>query len=106
MRTYTRRMTTTRWWKYVVAVSNGVPGAEVARTAEFDPSAISRWRRGDKPDVASALKFARAYGRNVLEALVEAGVITESEADLHDVPVGVDDLTIIELLEEALNRVR
>lgn len=106
MRTYTRRMTTTRWWKYVLVVSDGAPGAEVARRAEFDPSAISRWRRGDRPDVASALKFARAYGRNVLEALVEAGEITETEAALHDVQVGVDDLTIIELLEAALNRVR
>jgi len=99
-------MSTTRWWKYVEAVTDGALGVEIARKAEFDPSAISRWKRGDNSKVAFAIKFARAYDRNVLEALVEAEVITEAEAKLHDVKLGVGDLTTVELLEEVLKRLR
>ena len=99
-------MNTTRWWTYVETVTDGASGVEIGRKAQFDPSAISRWRRGDKPDVSFALKFARAYGRNVLEALVEAEVISPSEAKLHEVQIGVCDLTTVELLEEVLKRVR
>ena len=106
LRNYTQRMNTTRWWTYVLAVTDGASGVDVARKAQFDPSAISRWKRGDKPDVSFALKFARAYGRNVLEALVEAEVITETEAKLHEVQIGVGDLTTVALLEEVLDRVR
>jgi len=99
-------MNKTRWWIYVEAVTDGSSGVDIARKAEFDPSAISRWKRGDKAEVAFAVKFARAYGRNVLEALVEAEVITESEAKLHEVKAAVGDLTTVELLEEALHRLR
>jgi len=106
LRNYNRRMNKTRWWIYVEAVTDGAPHVEIARKAEFDPSAISRWKRGDKADVAFALKFARAYKRNVLEALVEAEVITEAEAKLHEVKAAVGDLTTVELLEEALHRIR
>lgn len=106
MRTYNQRMNTTRWWTYVEAVTDAASGVEIARKAEFDPSAVSRWKRGDRPDVLFVLKFARAYKRNVLEALVEGGFITDAEAKLQEVKVGVTDLTTVELLEEALRRVR
>lgn len=99
-------MDTTRWWAYVERVTEGAGGVEIARKAQFDPSAISRWKRGENPRWDFVLKFARAYGRNVLEALVEADFITEEEAQLHEIKVGVDDLTTVELLEEALKRVR
>lgn len=98
-------MNTTRWWKYVEAVAGDVPGREIARTAEFDPSAVSRWKKGEKPRWDFVLKFARAYKRNVLEALVEAGFLSDEEVNLTEVKVGVEDLTLEELLEEALRRV-
>lgn len=99
-------MNTTRWWAYVERVTNGATGVEIAHKVEFDPSAVSRWKRGENPRWDFVLKFARAYGRNVLEALAEAGFITEEESNLREVKVGVEDLTTVELLEEALKRVR
>ncbi|TFD51999.1 XRE family transcriptional regulator [Cryobacterium sp. Hh11] len=99
-------MNTTRWWAYVMRVTDNAGGVDIARKAEFDPSAVSRWKRGENPRWDFVLKFARAYGRNVLEALTEAGFITESESQLHDIKVGVADLTTVELLEEVLSRLR
>lgn len=99
-------MNTTRWWAYVERVTNNAGGVEIAHKVQFDPSAVSRWKRGDNPRWDFVLKFARAYNRNVLEALVEAEFITEEEASLREIKAGVEDLTTVELLEEALKRVR
>lgn len=97
-------MNTTRWWQYVESVTEGATGIEIARHSGFDPSAISRWKRGDRPDVLFVIKFARAYGRNVLEALAEAGFITTDEANLHAVQVGVKDLGTLDILDELRRR--
>ena len=99
-------MNTTPWWDYVQRVTNNAGGVEIARKADFDPSAVSRWKRGDPPRWDFVLKFARAYNRNVLEALAEAGFITQEEANLHEVRVGVEDIDTIALLEEVIRRQR
>ena len=99
-------MSTTRWWDYVQSVTDGESQQQVARHAEMDPSAVSRWKRGENPRWDFVLKFARTYNRNVLEALAAAEFITDEEAGLRDVQVGVADLPTTELLEEALRRER
>ena len=99
-------MSKTPWWDYVQTVTNGASGREIANTADFDPSSISRWKRGDPPRWDFVIKFARAYNRNVIEALVMADMITDEEAGLREVKVGVDDLTTEELLDEALRRIK
>lgn len=59
-----------------------------ATRAGFDKSAFTRWKRGAAADPAFAVKLARAYGANVLEALVQAELITSEEAELRTVDTG------------------
>lgn len=53
---------------------------DAARKAGFNQSAFTRWKGGAKADPEFVVKFARAFGLNVLEALVAAEVITQEEA--------------------------
>jgi len=95
-----------QWWDYVQRVTNNAGGVEIARKVEFDPSAVSRWKKGENPRWDFVLKFAEAYDRNVLEALTAAGFITKEQADLREVKVGVEDIDTIALLEEVIRRLR
>lgn len=91
----------TRWWKFVEETTRGAKQTEIAARADIDQSHISRWYRGYPPSVQFVTRFARAYGVNVQQALVEAGMITEEEADLHTVVVtSFADATKAQLLEE------
>lgn len=78
-------MTETRWWRYIQRLTDGDTAQEAARRAGFDKSAFTRWKKGARADPDFVVKIARAYGANVLEALVEAEFITEEEAALHEV---------------------
>ena len=75
-------MTTTRWWQYIEPVISGMTMRDAAKKAGFNQSAFTRWKNGAKADPDFVVKFARAFHLNVLEALVEAGFITEEEASL------------------------
>lgn len=80
---------------------------DAAKKAGFNQSAFTRWKNGAKADPDFVVKFARAFHLNVLEALVEAEFITESEANLKEVSVGgpaLPDSTNEQLLEEILRR--
>lgn len=68
------------WARYARALIRGDSYASAARRAGFDKSAFSRWQQGKRPDPVCAVKLARAYGGDVLEALVAAGLITAEEA--------------------------
>lgn len=50
------------------------------------------------------VKFARAYDRNVLEALAAAEFISDEEARLTEVKIGVSDLSTVQLAQELLDR--
>ncbi|WP_315118586.1 hypothetical protein [Corynebacterium matruchotii] len=80
-------MKQTRWWKYVTETIQGRTFKEAAKIAGFDQSAFTRWKDGAAAKPEFVVKFARAYNRNVLEALVEAEFITEQEAGLQKVNV-------------------
>lgn len=61
---------------------------EAANQIGISKSNITRWKDGARAAPDFVVKVARAYGANVIEALVEAEFITEEEADLREVRVG------------------
>lgn len=96
---------TTRWYDYVTRVIEGMTARDAATRAGFDESAMTRWKQGKKADVKFVVQFARAFHQNVLQALAEAEIITDDEADLHEVKVGLADMTTHQLLEELARRI-
>ena len=95
----------TRWYEYITRVTEGMTAREVAARAGFDESAMTRWKKGMNADPKFVVQFARAFHQNVLLALVEAELITEAEANLHEVRIGVEDMTTHQLLEELAQRI-
>ncbi|MDJ1113202.1 hypothetical protein [Microbacterium dauci] len=98
-------MTETRWWNYVQLVAGVVQAKDIADVVGIDKSNVTRWKQGSRPAVEFVLKFARSYGRPVVEALAEAGFITDAEAGVREVKIGVAELTDLELARELLARV-
>lgn len=97
------------WADYLNRHAGSETGREVASKLGVTESNISRWRRGGQtPDVKYVVAFARAYGRPVLEALVEAEVITEEEAKarprLAPDPDQLSDDDLLRILRDRLNR--
>lgn len=101
-------MEQSRWWNYVRDVIGDTTAKDVADHVGIDKSNVTRWKQGSKPAVEFVLKFARAYGVNVLNALVEAGFITNEEAGTLEVQIGktaaISKASSAELLEELLRR--
>ena len=95
----------TRWYDYILHVSNGLTAKEAATKAGFDQSAMTRWKNGANVDPKFAVQFARAFDQNVLLALAEAELITDEEAKLHEVKIGIEDLSTRDLLEELARRI-
>jgi transcriptional regulator with XRE-family HTH domain len=95
----------TRWYEYVLRTTEGMTAKEVADRAGFDQSAMTRWKNGANADPKFVVQFARAFNQNVLMALAQADLITDEEADLHEVKIGVQDMTTQELLEELARRI-
>lgn len=100
-------MTNTRWWQYVSQVIGGSTYSEAAEKAGFDKSAFTRWKKGARADPDFVVKIARAYGVNVLEALVEAEFITDEEAALTTIAPQLDlaQIDAQELLDELQHRI-
>lgn len=102
-------MANTQWWTYVTQVIGNDSFTEAARRARFDKSAFTRWKSGAKADPAFAVQLARAYDRNVLEALVAGDFLTPEEADLREVVAGgptLADASDVQLADEVLRRMR
>lgn len=95
----------TRWYEYVLRVTEGMTAKEVADKAGFDQSAMTRWKNGANADIRFVVQFARAFNQNVLLALAEAELITFEEADLHEVKIGIEEMTTQQLLEELARRI-
>lgn len=95
----------TRWWLWLADIASGAKQQDIAARIGVDQSHISRWKAGYRPGVDFVIKTAEAYGRNPLEALVAAEILTEAQAALHE--VRITDYTQAsdeELLEELLRR--
>lgn len=95
----------TRWYDYVLRITEGLTAKEAAMKAGFDQSAMTRWKNGANVDPKFAVQLARAFNQNVLLALTEAELITAEEADLHEVKVGIEDISTQRLLEELASRI-
>jgi transcriptional regulator with XRE-family HTH domain len=95
----------TRWYDYITRVADGMTAKEVSVRAGFDQSAMTRWKNGANADPKFVVQFARAFHRNVLEALAESELITDKEANLHEVRIGVEDMSTQQLLEELARRI-
>ena len=95
----------TRWYEYVLRVTEGLTAKEAAAKAGFDQSSMTRWKSGANVDPKFAVQLARAFHQNVLQALTEAELITAEEADLHEVKVGLEDISTQRLLEELARRI-
>ncbi|QWY79676.1 transcriptional regulator [Arthrobacter phage Persistence] len=95
----------TRWYDYITRVTDGMTAREVATRAGFDESAMTRWKKGLNADPKFVVQFARAFNQNVLLALAEAELITDEEAALHEVKIGVEEMTTQQLLEELARRI-
>jgi hypothetical protein len=95
----------TRWYDYITRVTDGMTAREVATRAGFDESAMTRWKKGLNADPKFVVQFARAFNQNVLLALAEAELITDEEAELHEVKIGVQEMTTQQLLEELARRI-
>lgn len=103
------RVTDTTWADYVRAISDGDTGKTFAAKTGQSESAVSRWKSGaSTPDPRQVVIVARAYARNPIEALIAAGFLTRTEADL---PVATPralqlrDYSDFELATEMLRRV-
>ena len=95
----------TRWYRYLTRVTEGMTAKEAAVRAGFDQSAMTRWKNGANADPKFVVQFARAFHQNVLLALAESELITDEEASLHEVKIGVEDMTTQQLLEELAKRI-
>ncbi|AMO91624.1 hypothetical protein AWU68_1343 [Corynebacterium simulans] len=107
MRKYAVGVSETRWWKYIAPVIGNMTMRDAAQKAGFNQSAFTRWKNGAKADPEFVVKFARAFDLNVLQALVEAELISQNEADLREVHIGGVNLTDAsprQLAEEFLRR--
>lgn len=98
-------MTETRWWTYLQTLMGDQTQQEAAVQIGISKSNITRWKAGARADPDFVVKAARAYGANILEALVEAEFITEEEAALTEVSPAID-ITKIDaaVLAEELDR--
>lgn len=101
-------MSETRWWKYVEHLIGDDTAQDAARRAGFDKSAFTRWKKGAGVGPEFVVKLARAYQANVLEALVEAEFISETEAKLREISLSrrelIESLTDEEIAAEVLTR--
>lgn len=83
--------------------------SEAAKKTGISSSNFTRWKKGARADPDFVVKVARAYGKNVLEALVEAEFITDKEANLREVRKGglmLSEATEDELAAEVLRRMK
>lgn len=71
-----------KWWNYIVHITNGDAQTEIAARAKIQQSSLSRWKGGDPVRADQAIKVARAYGRPPIEALIAAGFLYRDEVDI------------------------
>ncbi|WP_159600269.1 hypothetical protein [Agromyces humi] len=74
-------MGTARSWAEYVYTALGVDAADaVAAVHGLDRELVADWLRGAAPRAEDVVLFARAFGLDVVDALVAAEVITAQEA--------------------------
>ena len=69
------------WWTFVQQTARGDTQARIGGRIGVTGPSVGRWSKGALPDPSTAARFAREYGRPVLEAFLAAGYLTPEEAD-------------------------
>lgn len=93
------------WWEYVQRTAGDETQAQIAARIGITGPSVGRWSRGSNPDPDVAARFAREFGRPVLEAFIAANYLTPEEAG--EQPSAVPSLTELshdELLAEVRRR--
>lgn len=92
------------------SLMDGQSQLDAAKQIGISKSNITRWKDGARAAPDFVVKVARAYGANVLDALVEAEFITEDEAALKevgpDVAAAIRLATDDQLTDEILRRLK
>jgi transcriptional regulator with XRE-family HTH domain len=79
------------FWDYVQWATGHEGQAEIARRIGVDKTTVWRWKNNNtSADHSVAIRFARAYHRDVGEVLAAAGHITEEEAAVREIVVATD----------------
>ncbi|WP_176386621.1 helix-turn-helix transcriptional regulator [Gulosibacter sp. 10] len=90
---------------WLSARTDGASLRDIAARAGVTQSTLSRQISGASTlDAGLVIKVARAYGLNVLEALVASGFVTEEEAGAPGVASALERATDTELAREILRR--
>lgn len=70
------------WPAFVRSVTRNATQPAISRKTGIDQGTISRWlndERSTTPSARGAVTFARAYGLNVIDTLIVAGIISEDD---------------------------
>lgn len=104
-RIYACAMNNPTWWAYVKHLSGpDAPVQKIADAAGVSGPQVSRWKTGENaPRAEAVIRFARAYDRPPLEALVAAGFVTPAEARATTIEVS-RPLSNAELVDEIRSR--
>ena len=101
---YATSLESVTWWEYVQQVAGGASNATIAAKVGVTAPSVGRWKNGGA-DAATVARFAREFGRPVLEALIAAGYITADEAgQTPSAPVSLEDLDDAALVREIAAR--
>lgn len=94
------------WWEYVKRISANAANKDIAAATGMDASAITRWKKGEKPRAENVVAFARGYRRPAVEALLAAGYITQEDLEPQAVEIrgSAAELTDTDLLAEMQRR--
>ena len=84
-------------------VTGGASQNAIAERAGIAQSSVNRWKTVI-PKSENVIAFAKAYNRPPLEALREAGLVSDEDIALTTAPLDYADLTLPELVTE-LNKV-
>lgn len=100
------------WPQYVRRHSGAALVKEIGENAGVHPSTVGRWLpavgRPKRPDGDHVVKFARAYRRPPVEALIAAGYLQPndiSDNDVIELGASLSDVSADELLKEVRRRI-
>lgn len=98
----------TSWAEYVQNIIGDDSQAQAAAKAGLNQATVNRWVHGLRHtrSTEAVTKLAHAYQRPVLEAFVQAGLISPSDAKVRVVLVEVGKLTTDELISELQRRTK
>lgn len=93
---------------YIERISEGATRAQIAKIAGVSGSTITRWdpTRNDhiKPKADAVIAIAQHYGQAPLEALIEAGILTASDARIRVAAQSLSEYSHTALLRELQHR--